>query len=87
MLLTTLVAEMIQKSGVHSIKEAIEQSMQTFDQALYKLYKMGKITLEDALPNADSRNNLSLKICLDERGGINVDEVDMGLSIGDDEPM
>jgi len=40
--------------------------MQTFDRALYKLYKAGKINLEEALKNADSRNNLRLKITLDE---------------------
>jgi twitching motility protein PilU len=44
--------------------------MQTFDQALYKLYKEGMITLEEALRNADSRNNLSLRIRLDESGSV-----------------
>ena len=39
--------------------------MQTFDMALFKLYKEGKITLEEALKNADSKNNLRLKITLD----------------------
>ncbi|MCP4284145.1 MAG: PilT/PilU family type 4a pilus ATPase [Gammaproteobacteria bacterium] len=72
MLLTTFVAELIQKGDVHSVKEAMEQGsergMQTFDQALYNLYKDGQITLEEALGNADSRNNLSLKIRLDESG-------------------
>ena len=36
------------------------------DRALYKLYKEGKISMEEALKNADSRNNLRLKISLDE---------------------
>jgi len=40
--------------------------MQTFDRALYKLYKDGRISLEEALKNADSKNNLRLKITLDE---------------------
>ena len=40
--------------------------MRTFDSALYHLYKDGKITLEEALKNADSKNNLRLKISLDE---------------------
>ncbi len=74
MLLTTFVAELIQKGDVHAVKEAMEQGnergMQTFDQALYRLYKDGLITLEEALANADSRNNLSLKIRLSESGSV-----------------
>lgn len=74
MLLTTFVAELIQKGDVHSIKEAMEQGgqrgMQTFDMALYDLYKEGRIELEEALRNADSRNNLSLKIRLSESGDV-----------------
>ncbi|TVO77007.1 PilT/PilU family type 4a pilus ATPase [Sedimenticola selenatireducens] len=74
MLLTTFVAELIQKGDIHAVKEAMEQGtergMQTFDQALYKLYKEGNITLEEALANADSRNNLSLKIRLAESGKV-----------------
>jgi twitching motility protein PilU len=74
MLLSTFVAELIQKGDIHSVKEAMEQGnergMQTFDQALYTLYKEGTITLEEALRNADSRNNLSLRIRLDESGGV-----------------
>ncbi len=72
LILTSYISELIQKGDIHGIKEAMEQGqqrgMQTFDQALYQLYKAGKITLEDALENADSRNNLSLKIRLDEGG-------------------
>ncbi len=86
MLLSTFVAELIQKGDIHAVKEAMEQGtergMQTFDQALYKLYKEGRISLENALGNADSRNNLSLKIRLDESGDINTDDVGKGLSIG-----
>jgi twitching motility protein PilU len=86
MLLSTFVAELIQKGDIHAVKEAMEQGtergMQTFDQALYKLYKEGRITLENALANADSRNNLSLKIRLDESGNIDTDDVGKGLSIG-----
>ena len=74
MLLSTFVAELIQKGDIHAVKEAMEQGnergMQTFDQALYKLYKEGKITLDEALSHADSRNNLSLKIRLDESGNV-----------------
>ncbi|AKH20959.1 PilT/PilU family type 4a pilus ATPase [Sedimenticola thiotaurini] len=84
MLLTTFVAELIQKGDIHAVKEAMEQGnergMQTFDQALYKLYKEGKITLEEALANADSRNNLSLKIRLSESGNVDGDNAAMAIS-------
>jgi twitching motility protein PilU len=41
--------------------------MQTFDAALFKLYQSGKVSLEEALKNADSANNLRLRIKLAER--------------------
>ncbi|MBF0255081.1 MAG: PilT/PilU family type 4a pilus ATPase [Gammaproteobacteria bacterium] len=74
MLLTSYISELIQKGDIHEIKEAMEQGkqsgMQTFDQALFTLYNAGKIGLEEALKNADSRNNLSLKIRLNEGGNM-----------------
>jgi len=67
---TPLVCDLVKKGDVHSIKEVMEKSenlgMQTFDSALFKLYKAGRITLEEALRNADSPNNLRLKISLSE---------------------
>ena len=52
------------------LKEAMEQGIQegcqTFDHALFDLYSAGKITLDQALANADSANNLRLKIKLAE---------------------
>ena len=42
--------------------------MQTFDIALFNLYKAGKISLEETLKNADAENNLRLKIELAEKG-------------------
>jgi twitching motility protein PilU len=66
MLLTSYVSELILKGDTHGLKEAMEQSqtrgMQTFDQSLFELYQAGRITLEDALQNADSRNDLALKV-------------------------
>jgi twitching motility protein PilU len=66
------IQELIQKREIEKINSAMEQNfdkgMQTFDQALYNLYKQGKISMEEALENADSRNNLSLRIRLDEGG-------------------
>lgn len=65
-----LVADTIRKGEVHAIKEVMEKSenigMQTFDLALYNLYKDGRITLDEALRNSDSPNNLRLKISLSE---------------------
>ncbi len=66
------ISSLIEKREIEEIKEAIEKSreqgMQTFDQSLYDLYKQGKISKEVALQNADSSNNLSIKINLEEGG-------------------
>jgi twitching motility protein PilU len=48
------------------MEKSTNLGMQTFDQALYDLYKAGRITLDEALRNADSQNNLRLKISLSE---------------------
>lgn len=67
---TQLVRDLIQKGDIHSIKEAMEKSenvgMQTFDSHLLRLFKEGTISLEEALSNSDSPNNLKLKINLTE---------------------
>ncbi len=64
------VCDLIKQGKVDEIKEVMlkseAQGMQTFDTALYKLYKQGKITLDEALKNADSKNNLRLRINLEE---------------------
>ncbi|MBE0437779.1 MAG: PilT/PilU family type 4a pilus ATPase [Methylomicrobium sp.] len=70
---TQLVKDLIHKGEIHTIKEAMEKSenigMQTFDSHLLKLFKEGKISLEEALQNSDSPNNLKLKINLSEGKG------------------
>lgn len=70
---TQLVRDLIHKGEIHNIKEAMEKSenigMQTFDSHLLKLFKAGTISLEEALQNADSPNNLKLKINLSEGRG------------------
>ena len=62
------VEDLIIKGDFPGIKEIMTKSenlgMQTFDGALYHLYKQGKITLEQALKNADSENTLRLRIKL-----------------------
>lgn len=66
---TPLVSDIIRKGEVHKLKEIMKNSsehgMQTFDQALFNLYKEGKISYEDALNSADSRNEVRLMIKLD----------------------
>lgn len=68
---TPLVCDLILKGEIGKIKEVMEKSenigMQTFDGALFRLFKEGKITLEEALRNADSQNNLRLRISLSEK--------------------
>jgi twitching motility protein PilU len=63
---TPHIADLILKGEVHALKEAMEGSgqrgMQTFDMALHNLFKEERITLEEALSNADSRTNLEAKI-------------------------
>ena len=68
MLNTPLVSDQIRKGEVHLIKDVMrrsgEQGMQTFDDALYKLYAAGEITYETALAHADAPNDLRLMIKL-----------------------
>lgn len=68
MINTPLAADLIRKGEVHLLKELMtrsrEQGMQTFDQALYELYREGSITYEDAIAHADSANDLRLMIKL-----------------------
>jgi len=69
MINTPLMSDMIFKGEVHEIKELIkksnEQGMKTFDQALYELYESRAVKYEDALRNADSVNDLRLRIQLE----------------------
>jgi twitching motility protein PilU len=64
-----LIQDQIFKGEVHEIKSTMaksrEMGMQTFDQALFDLYEEGAISYEDALRNADSVNELRLKIKLE----------------------
>src|SRR5947199_4928984 len=66
MINTPHIATLIKKGDVVSNKEAIttstERGTQSFDGALYALYKGGRVMLEEALSNADSRANLEAKI-------------------------
>lgn len=71
MLNSPLISDLIFKGDVHEIKEIIAKSrelgMQTFDQALFELHETDQISYEDALRNADSVNDIRLKIKLDSK--------------------
>ncbi|MGX4642887.1 PilT/PilU family type 4a pilus ATPase [Massilia sp. SYSU DXS3249] len=72
-----LISDLIFKGEVHEIKEIMKKSrelgMQTFDQALFDLYELDKISYEDALRNADSVNDLRLTIKLNSKHAKNRD--------------
>jgi twitching motility protein PilU len=66
MINTPHISTLVKKGDVVSIKEAInassERAIQSFDAALHELHRQGRIGLEEALANADSRANLEAKI-------------------------
>ena len=92
MLNSPLISDLIFKGEVAEIKEIMAKSnelgMQTFDQALFKLYEEQKISYEEAIRNADSQNELRLKIKLeskhtkhaakDDESGLQLQETDKG---------
>ena len=71
MLHSPLIADLIFKGEVAAIKEIMaksnRQGMKTFDQALFDLYESGIISYEDALRNADSKNEVRLRIKLESK--------------------
>jgi twitching motility protein PilU len=71
MLNSPLITDLIFKGEVAHIKEIMAKStrlgMQTFDQALFALYEERAISYEEALRNADSKNELRLKVKLDSK--------------------
>ncbi len=78
MLNTSYIADLIQKRDIDGIKEAMKQGvdrgMQTFDEALFQLYKGGRISMEEALEYADSRTDLSLRIRLELGGKVKLED-------------
>jgi len=71
MLHSPLIADLIFKGEIPRIKEIMAKStrlgMQTFDQDLFGLYERGKISYEEAMRNADSKNELRLRIKLESK--------------------
>ena len=78
MLATPLVQELIFKGKVGELKEIMAKStrlgMQTFDQSLFSLYEEGTISYEEAMRNADSKNELRLRVKLESKRDTSVSE-------------
>jgi twitching motility protein PilU len=90
MLKSPLISDLIFKGEVAQIKEIMAKSnrlgMKTFDQDLFDLFEDGKISYEEAMLNADSKNELRLRIKLEGKREIdNAEERAKGLSLADEE--
>ena len=76
---TPRICDLIKQGKVDELKDVMEKSeqqgMKTFDAALYDLYKQGRISYEEALKNADSKNNLRLRIQLSEENNLVEQEI------------
>jgi twitching motility protein PilU len=77
MLNSPLISDLIFKGEVHAIKGVMAKSrelgMQTFDQALFDLFEADQISYEEALKNADSVNDLRLRIKLESKNAMDRD--------------
>ena len=87
---TPLMSDLIQRGEIHEMKELMnkshDQGMQTFDQALFNLLQEDAITIEEAMKNADSVNDLRLKIKLSGgNSGVIDDVIANSMSIEEDE--
>jgi len=80
MINTPLMSDLIFKGEVHEMKSLMaksnEQGMITFDQALFNLFEAGAITYEDGLRNADSVNDLRLRVKLESKAAKSADLMD-----------
>jgi twitching motility protein PilU len=84
---TPLISDLIAKGDVSGIKAIMNKSrelgMQTFDQALFDLYNQGRISYEEALKNADSVNEVRLKIKLSKEHDEDDNESELSIDAGD----
>jgi twitching motility protein PilU len=90
MLQSPLIADLIYKGEVNKIKEIMAKStrlgMQTFDQDLFNLYERGLISYEEAMRNADSKNELRLRVKLESKRDRTVAADDSGgLQLAEDQ--
>jgi twitching motility protein PilU len=69
---TPLIKDLIRKGEINQLKNVMRDSahhgMITFDKCMFRMYKEGKISYDDALRHADSANEVRLMIKLDEGG-------------------
>ena len=83
-----LIQDLIFKGEVHKIKEVMSRStrqgMKTFDQCLFELYEAGYISYDEAIRNADSKNELRLRVKLESKRELRQGE-DNSLSLMEDE--
>ena len=87
---TPLIADLIFKGAVGQIKEIMSKStrlgMQTFDQALFYLYEEAVISYEEAMRNADSKNELRLRVKLESKRDSSIaDQQSESLNIVEDD--
>jgi twitching motility protein PilU len=90
MLKSPLISDLIFKGEVAQIKEVMAKSnrlgMKTFDQDIFDLYEAGKISYEEAMRNADSKNELRLRIKLEGKRDVDdAEERAKGLSLANEE--
>ncbi|MCH8957920.1 MAG: PilT/PilU family type 4a pilus ATPase [Proteobacteria bacterium] len=78
LLASPLINDLILRGEIYELKEIMAKSnrlgMQTFDQALFALYEAGTIAYDDAMRNADSRNELRLRIKLESERGSSAED-------------
>lgn len=83
-----LIQDLIFKGEVHKIKEVMARSnrigMKTFDQNLFELYEAGYISYDEAIRNADSKNELRLRVKLESKREMRAGD-DGGLSLMEEE--
>ena len=90
LLQTPLVSDLIFKGEVAELKEVMKKSnrlgMNTFDQALFDLFEDGVISYEEAIKNADSKNEIRLRVKLDSKRATNdPTAIDEGLDLVEEE--
>ena len=90
LLQTPLVSDLIFKGAVTELKEVMKKSnrlgMVTFDQALFALFEEGVISYEEAIKNADSKNEIRLRVKLESKRAVNdPTAIDEGLDLVEEE--
>ena len=79
---TPLMSELMKKGDIHEMKELVkksrEQGMMTFDDAIFEFIKAGEVTVEEGMRNADSENDLRLKLKLAEGGDLTGEDPNAG---------